>query len=510
MSSPAYQRDTFTFTQGCGTFTFTHKGRTADIEAKAWASSHIQAEKTSMVDRLSSIFTAATSVGMKGILGGTLVHVARLTLNMRSLQYNENEVMLMTRAFFTSGTSQAAREAWDVLDRRRIGTIPGSDLLANLIDMLGPMAAIGLKTMISRLPSAHILRLQSGEQMVTQAEFPTLCASIKASANELVPSQLGGFLAEEVTELATGAVRGVGHVGRALQELELPVLAKVPPPLLPRAGAVIERMLAAEYTAHQASTAVAALYGPRDARSLARLWGLFDLRRTGVLPVAEFERAMLLLTNVVSAADLPAVRTRLGFLDPSKVTLHEFEAAITLLIPADGSEPKLVENRVDERPVNALLGGAANAQRLKPYERQRVVRLAARMTNFGYSHEAVLLVVRVLFLTKMHDKDLWDVWRLLHRGGVPAEAPLDVVQVRHLLGLLSEGNQVEDVNNLIAKVDENHNGELEFEELATLLRAIDPKLARNKLVEDIDIQPHPLLEQVRMAVDCLEDGRWLP
>jgi hypothetical protein len=93
---------------------------------------------------------------------------------------------------------------------------------------------------------------------------------------------------------------------------------------------------------------------------------------------------------------------------------------------------------------------------------------------------------------------------------VPAEAPLDVVQVRHLLGLLSEGNQVEDVNNLIAKVDENHNGELEFEELATLLRAIDPKLARNKLIEDIDIQPHPLLEQVRTAVDCLEDDRWLP
>ena len=153
---------------------------------------------------------------------------------------------------------------------------------------------------------------------------------------------------------------------------------------------------------------------------------------------------------------------------------------------------------------------AANAQRLKPYERQRVGRLASRMTNFGYSQEAVLLVVRVLFLTKMHDKDLWDVWRLLHRGGVPAEAPLDVVQVRHLLGLLSEGNQVEDVNNLIAKVDENHNGELEFEELATLLRAIDPKLARNKLIEDIDIQPHPLLEQVRTAVDCLEDDRWLP
>jgi hypothetical protein len=30
----------------------------------------------------------------------------------------------------------------------------------------------------------------------------------------------------------------------------------------------------------------------------------------------------------------------------------------------------------------------------------------------------------------MHDKDLWDVWRLLHRGGVPAEAPLEEEQAR--------------------------------------------------------------------------------
>ena len=81
-------------------------------------------------------------------------------------------------------------------------------------------------------------------------------------------------------------------------------------------------------------------------------------------------------------------------------------------------------------------------------------------------------------------------------------------QVRHLLALLIEGHQAEDVNNLIEKVDANHNGEIEFEELATLLRAIDPKLSRNT-DRGIDIQPHPLLEQVRMAVDCLEDGRWL-
>ena len=74
-------------------------------------------------------------------------------------------------------------------------------------------------------------------------------------------------------------------------------------------------------------------------------------------------------------------------------------------------------------------------------------------------------------------------------------------QVRHLLALLIEGHQPEDVNNLIQKVDANHNGDIEFEELATLLRALDPKQARNKRIEDIEIQLHPLLEQVRISED---------
>ena len=74
-------------------------------------------------------------------------------------------------------------------------------------------------------------------------------------------------------------------------------------------------------------------------------------------------------------------------------------------------------------------------------------------------------------------------------------------QVRHLLALLIEEHQTDDVNNLIQRVDANHSGDIEFEELATLLRAIDPKQARNKRIEDIEIQLHPLLEQVRISED---------
>ena len=38
--------------------------------------------------------------------------------------------------------------------------------------------------------------------------------------------------------------------------------------------------------------------------------------------------------------------------------------------------------------------------------------------------------------------------------------------------------------------------QIEFEELATLLRAINPQLTRPKDVQDVDLDPHPLIEQV--------------
>ena len=217
--------------------------------------------------RLSSIITAATTVGFNGIFKGQLAPVARLSLNMRRMQYTDDEIMLMTKALLTSATKQDAREAWHVLDRRRIGSMPSDELLQSLTDMLGVPSQKPLERIIAALPSRRTALVRGADQLVTQSEFTTLCTEVARAIDHVMPAQLTGIIAEEASDWASGAVRDVGHVGRAWSALELEVVTRVPPPLLPRAGAVVERMLAAGCTPRQASTAVAALYCKRDARA---------------------------------------------------------------------------------------------------------------------------------------------------------------------------------------------------------------------------------------------------
>ena len=152
------------------------------------------------------------------------------------------------------------------------------------------------------------------------------------------------------------------------------------------------------------------------------------------------------------------------------------------------------------------------------------------MKNFGYARDNISLLCKTLFLTKLHDRDLWGVWVMLHpkapvgaldeaaaanpsSGGTSksvrpkssSEAPLEVDQVRHLLALLSEGEDREKVDKLVDRVDANRSGDIEFEELATLIRAISPANARAKELADVQVEAHPLLEQVQAIADgaCL-------
>lgn len=81
------------------------------------------------------------------------------------------------------------------------------------------------------------------------------------------------------------------------------------------------------------------------------------------------------------------------------------------------------------------------------------------MRNFGYSTEAISQLSRALFLTKLHDKDLWVVWQLLHPIS-GTEVPLESGEVRHLLALLAEGLNAEQVAALIDRVDENRSGDV--------------------------------------------------
>ena len=84
------------------------------------------------------------------------------------------------------------------------------------------------------------------------------------------------------------------------------------------------------------------------------------------------------------------------------------------------------------------------------------------------------------------------------------EVPLPVETVRHLLALLCEtaaANEVHRIDALLEKVDANASGDIEFEELATLVRALSPQMARPIELSEVALHPHPLLEQVNAWFD---------
>ena len=273
---------------------------------------------------LSSLLTAATTVGVGGLLRGQLAPVAKLAKNMRKFQYSEEEIMLFTRALFLDCTKQDRREAWIVLDRRRMGSMARSELLESLAEIFGPDAKALLHRELDRLPSHQMSLMQDGEQMVVQSEFAELLGAIAVAYSK---GSLVSYVAAEASEWAGTAFRGAGYASKACQQLDLDVVVRLPPHLLPQAGAVAERMLTAGYSAHEASTAVAALYAKRDPIAVARLWGIFDKHRNGHIPTAAFDAAMPLLTDVVVTEELPLLRKQMGFVDIDRVHMREFEVA---------------------------------------------------------------------------------------------------------------------------------------------------------------------------------------
>ena len=478
---------------------------------------------------LSNLATAIGVLGPSALVSGDAVAVARISKNMRHAAFTEDEIARFLKALYLTGTKKDSREAWSVLDRRRTGTIARHEVEDALCDILGDECRRKISQLLNRLPShGNAYAMNESVQMVKASEFADM---IDALAQLGRGESLPGYLARETSAWLSDATNGIADASRAWTSLELDVLAVVPPPLLPRAGAVVQRFLDAGYTTNDASTAVAGLYGPRDTRGLARLWGLFDVERSGVISGATFDSAICLLTDAINPADVPAIRQQMGFVHAESVTINEFEAALRVIIPQDGSAPKLSGEDAADLNLYELIGGQANALRLKPFQRQRVSRVAHRMKNFGYSRQSITSLCKTLFLTKLHDRDLWTIWTMLHpqesQGGLGAalsavglsqqqndhqpsqtkvtkggsqlsgmEAPLDVSKVRHLLALLSETNAREGLDSLVQRIDANQSGDVEFEELATLIRAVNPQLARPKDLSEVEFEAHPLLEQV--------------
>lgn len=469
--------------------------------------------------------TAFGVLGVRGAFSGDAVAVARISRNMRRAAFDDKEIAHFLRALYTSGTKQDARDAWAVLDRRRTGTISRHEVEDVLVAIFGTRCRRQIHLLLNRLPSAGSAYANRQTQMVEASEFTMAVPDLAQLGRG---ESLAGYLATETASFFSEATQGLQDAGRAWSALELETVSKVAPPLLPKAGAVAQRFLKAGYSAHDASTAVAALYGPRDTVAIARLWGLFDEKREGVIPGARFDAAMALLTEAIAPADMPSLRVHMGFVDEHTVTIHEFEAALRTIVPPDGSMPRLLADQSAEMSLPDLLGSVANVQRLKPFQRQRASRLCVRMKNFGYSRASITLLTRTLFLSKLHDRDLWSVWLMLHpkppdtSHDAPApsadspgqarvverlpswcsEAPLEVEQVRHLLALLTEGEARKQVEGLVDKVDANRSGDIEFEELATLVRAISPaNVVPKHDLADVEVEAHPLLAQVQSIAD---------
>ena len=204
--------------------------------------------------------------------------------------------------------------------------------------------------------------------------------------------------------------------------------------------------------------------------------------------------------QVLEADQLPELRAQLGFVQPGEVSLREFDAALRLLVPPDGSPPDLRKIQSDVRLAD-LLGGASNVDKLQSFQRQRAARLAQRMHNFGYDAAATVLVCRTLFLTRLHNKDLWALWRFFSKG--QTETPLTLGQTRHLLSLLSEDESAEKLDSLVHRVDSDGSCSVEFDEFAVLLRAISPQNVRPTEVESVTFESHPLVQQApRPAAAC--------
>ena len=88
---------------------------------------------------MSSLLAAAATVGMGRLVklkAGELVAIARIIRNMRST-YTDAETMAVLKALFLGGTRQDMRDAWAVLDRRKVGALPREEVEVAIVDILG-------------------------------------------------------------------------------------------------------------------------------------------------------------------------------------------------------------------------------------------------------------------------------------------------------------------------------------------------------------------------------------
>ena len=442
-------------------------------------------------------FQAVGLGGLRRLDSAEILACTRIAKNMSAIGYTGAEIALLLRALYLSASRQDVREVWWLFDRRHVGQLPRHEVEDRLKEILGDEVAPLLHKELDKLTRDRhrgatssddgTIGMGTGMQRVGFAEFAKLLAAL---AHGRSSETIAEYLKRSVSEMLDATAEGVVHAVHEVELVDPAVSVHLSPAQLAGAGAVAERLIGAGFSKAEASTAVHALFVQRDQRTICRLWGLFDAERAGCLDAASFNHAMGLLTRNVGAQALDELRKQMGFVDPDSVTLREFEALLRLLVPVDGGAPDLRKLNSSVQ-LSDILGGDGNVQRLHSFQRQRVALLGLRMRNFGYSPAAVQLCCRALFLTKLHNRDLWRLWRLFSRQDT--ERPLAYSQVRHVLALLSEDQSADDLLDLTKRVDADGSGTIEFEEFAVLLRAIDPKRIHAKRVEEVTLESPPPL-----------------
>ena len=84
--------------------------------------------------------------------GAVVAVVRRVTNNMRAAAFTDDEIGRMVKALYVTNSKQDAREAWAVLDRRKTGTMPRSELEDALMDIVGEACRRDIRRLLLRLP----------------------------------------------------------------------------------------------------------------------------------------------------------------------------------------------------------------------------------------------------------------------------------------------------------------------------------------------------------------------
>jgi hypothetical protein len=248
--------------------------------------------------------------------------IASATTNMHRLGFSVDNTNILLRVLYLEPSKQDLREAWFIFDRGRRGHLSRMFMQEALVEIVGDACRDHVAEILKR-----VCRTECIVELIVDASEPATSIADRVSHTQFESvvrhwrSSLrkggGGGSSESV---ATVAARELGSWAADVAQdtrdalvpfsvFEASFAANVPLRALPRAGAVVRRMLDAGHSEGEAKTAVRALFIERSELPLLRLWGVFDTARVGIVSAIVFDRAMRCSAfdaSLTTSASLPA------------------------------------------------------------------------------------------------------------------------------------------------------------------------------------------------------------